>query len=62
MNEIKKDYTVIVVTHNMQQARRIADYTSFFVLGNLVEHGLTSDIFTNPKEKQTEDYISGNFG
>ncbi len=62
MNEIKKDYTVIVVTHNMQQARRIADYTSFFVLGDLIEHGLTSDIFTNPKEKQTEDYISGNFG
>ena len=62
MNEIKKEYTVIVVTHNMQQARRIADYTSFFVLGDLIEHGLTSDIFTNPKEKKTEDYISGNFG
>ncbi len=62
MNEIKRDYTVIIVTHNMQQAARISDYTSFFVYGKMVEHGLSSDIFTNPKEKQTEDYISGRFG
>lgn len=62
MNEIKKDYTVIIVTHNMQQAARISDFTSFFHYGNMVEHGLSSDIFTNPKEKQTEDYISGRFG
>jgi phosphate transport system ATP-binding protein len=62
MVELKKDYTVIVVTHNMQQAARIADYTSFFVLGELIEHGLSSDIFTNPKEKKTEDYITGRFG
>jgi phosphate transport system ATP-binding protein len=62
MNEIKLDYTVIIVTHNMQQAARISDYTSFFVYGRMIEHGLSSDIFTNPKEKQTEDYISGRFG
>ncbi len=62
MAELKKDYTVIVVTHNMQQAARIADYTSFFVLGELIEHGLSSQIFTNPKEQKTEDYISGRFG
>jgi phosphate transport system ATP-binding protein len=62
MNEIKQDYTVIIVTHNMQQAARISDYTSFFVYGKMIEHGLSSDIFTNPKEKQTEDYISGRFG
>ena len=62
MNEIKKEYTVIIVTHNMQQAARISDFTSFFVYGNMIEHGLSSNIFTNPKEKQTEDYISGRFG
>jgi phosphate transport system ATP-binding protein len=62
MNEIKRDYTVIIVTHNMQQAARISDYTSFFVYGKMIEHGLSSDIFTNPREKQTEDYISGRFG
>lgn len=62
MNEIKKEYTVIIVTHNMQQAARISDYTSFFIYGNMIEHGLSSDIFTNPKVKQTEDYISGRFG
>ncbi|MGZ3787185.1 MAG: phosphate ABC transporter ATP-binding protein PstB [Bacteriovorax sp.] len=62
MNELKRDYTVIIVTHNMQQAARISDYTSFFVYGKMIEHGLSSDIFTNPKEKQTEDYISGHFG
>jgi phosphate transport system ATP-binding protein len=62
MNELKREYTVIIVTHNMQQAARISDYTSFFVYGKMIEHGLSSDIFTNPKEKQTEDYISGRFG
>lgn len=62
MDDLKKDYTVIVVTHNMQQAARIADYTSFFVLGDLIEHGLSSQIFTNPKEKKTEEYITGRFG
>lgn len=62
MNELKLEYTVIIVTHNMQQAARISDYTSFFVYGKMIEHGLSSDIFTIPKEKQTEDYISGRFG
>jgi phosphate transport system ATP-binding protein len=62
MSELKKEFTVVVVTHNMQQAARIADFTSFFVLGEMIEHGLSSDIFTNPKQKQTEDYISGRFG
>ncbi|EQC50936.1 phosphate ABC transporter ATP-binding protein PstB [Bacteriovorax sp. DB6_IX] len=62
MMELKDEYTVIVVTHNMQQAARVADYTSFFVLGELIEHGLSSDIFTNPKNQKTEDYITGRFG
>lgn len=60
--ELKKDYTVIIVTHNMQQAARISDYTGFFMLGELVEFNVTTDIFTNPREKQTEDYITGRFG
>ena len=62
MLEIKKDFTVITVTHNMQQASRISDYTCFFVLGELIEQGKSSQIFTNPKESQTQDYISGKFG
>ncbi len=62
MTELKKEFTVIVVTHNMQQAARIADYTSFLVLGELIEHGLSSQIFTNPKEQKTEDYVTGRFG
>lgn len=62
MTEIKKEYTVIIVTHNMQQAARISDFTSFFMFGNMIEHGESSEIFTNPKVKQTEDYISGRFG
>ena len=62
MLELKKDYTLIVITHNIQQASRMADYTSFFVLGDLIEHGKTSEIFTNPKQKKTEDYITGRFG
>jgi phosphate transport system ATP-binding protein len=62
MSQLKNDYTVIVVTHNMQQAARISDYTSFFVLGELIEHGKSSQIFTNPKVSKTEDYISGRFG
>lgn len=60
--ELKKDYTVIIVTHNMQQAARISDYTGFFMLGELIEFNVTTDIFTNPQEKQTEDYITGRFG
>ena len=60
--ELKQDYTMIIVTHNMQQASRISDNTAFFLNGELIEYGETSQIFTNPKEKQTEDYISGRFG
>lgn len=60
--DLKKDYTVIIVTHNMQQAARISDYTGFFMLGMLVEFNITTEIFTNPREKQTEDYITGRFG
>lgn len=62
IEELKKDYTVIIVTHNMQQAARISDYTAFFYMGELVEFGETTELFTNPKKKQTEDYITGNFG
>lgn len=60
--ELKKDYTVIIVTHNMQQAARISDYTGFFMLGELIEFNVTTELFTNPREKQTEDYITGRFG
>ena len=62
MLELKKNYTLIIITHNIQQASRIADYTSFFILGELIEHGQTSQIFTNPEQKKTEDYITGRFG
>lgn len=60
--ELKKDYTIVIVTHNMQQAARIADFTAFFLNGELVEFGTTSDLFTNPKDERTEDYITGRFG
>lgn len=60
--ELKEKYTVIIVTHNMQQAARISDYTAFFYLGHLVEYGKTTKLFTNPSNKQTEDYITGRFG
>ena len=60
--ELKNEYTMIIVTHNMQQASRISDNTAFFLSGELIEFGETSQIFTNPKKKQTEDYISGRFG
>lgn len=62
MNELKKDVTVIVVTHNMQQAARIADFTSFYILGEMIEHGTSEQIFTNPKHSKTEDYVTGRFG
>jgi phosphate transport system ATP-binding protein len=62
IGELKKDYTVIIVTHSMQQAARISDFTSFFLLGELIEVGTTSDIFTRPKDKRTEDYITGRYG
>ena len=60
--ELKKDYTIIMVTHNMQQATRISDNTAFFLLGELVEVGPTNQIFSTPRDKRTEDYISGRFG
>jgi len=60
--ELKKDYTVIIVTHNMQQATRISDKTAFFLLGEVVEFGDTEQVFTMPKDKRTEDYITGRFG
>jgi phosphate transport system ATP-binding protein len=60
--ELKENYTIIIVTHNMQQAARVSDYTAFFYLGELVEMDKTKDIFTNPGKKQTEDYITGRFG
>ena len=62
IEELKKNYTIIIVTHNMQQAARISDETAFFYLGNLVEYNKTEKIFTNPDVKQTEDYITGRFG
>jgi phosphate transport system ATP-binding protein len=60
--ELKKDYTIIIVTHNMQQAARISGETAFFYLGELIEFGSTSELFTNPARKQTEDYVTGRFG
>jgi phosphate transport system ATP-binding protein len=60
--ELKKDYTIVIVTHNMQQAARVSDYTAFFLLGDLIEFGKTQDIFTAPKDKRTEAYITGRFG
>jgi len=60
--ELKKDYTVIIVTHNMQQATRISDRTAFFLLGEMVEYGDTEQIFSQPKDKRCEDYITGRFG
>ncbi|MGN6715129.1 phosphate ABC transporter ATP-binding protein, PhoT family [Anaerocolumna jejuensis DSM 15929] len=62
MGELKKTYTVVIVTHNMQQASRIADKTAFFLLGDLVEYDTTENIFVNPKNKKTLDYVSGHFG
>lgn len=62
ISELKQNYTIIIVTHNMQQASRVSDRTAFFYMGDLVEYDKTSTIFTNPSKKQTENYISGRFG
>lgn len=62
IGELRKDYTIVIVTHNMQQAARVSDATAFFYEGRLIEFGRTKRIFTKPKEKQTEDYITGRFG
>ena len=60
--QLRENYTILIVTHNMQQAGRCSNYTAFFYLGRLIEFGATSKIFTNPSERQTEDYITGRFG
>lgn len=60
--ELKKDYTIVIVTHNMQQASRISDKTAFFLLGELIEYGETTELFANPKNPKTEEYITGRFG
>ena len=62
IDELKKEFTIVIVTHNMQQAARISDYTAYMYLGELIEFGETSAVFTNPKRKETEDYITGRFG
>jgi phosphate transport system ATP-binding protein len=60
--ELKKDYTVVIVTHNMQQAARVSDFTAFLYMGELIEYGPTDGLFTNPAEERTESYITGRFG
>ena len=62
IHELKAQFTIVIVTHNMQQATRCSDRTAFFYLGNLIEYDETQKIFTNPAERQTEDYITGRFG
>jgi ABC-type phosphate transport system ATPase subunit len=62
VEELKVDYTIAIVTHNMQQAARVSDFTAFMYLGDLIEHGPTETIFSNPSKRQTEDYITGRFG
>jgi len=62
LNELKRDFTIVIVTHNMQQAARISDYTAYMYLGELIEFSQTDTIFIKPKNKQTEDYITGRFG
>src|SRR5690606_21874624 len=60
--ELRKDYMIVIVTHNMQQAARVSDYTAFMVLGKLIEFGETQQVFTRPSQKQTEEYVTGRFG
>ena len=62
INELKEEFTIVIVTHNMQQAARISDYTAYMYLGELIEFGVTDQIFIKPGKKQTEDYITGRFG
>ena len=62
INELKKSYTIVIVTHNMQQAARVSDYTAFMYVGDLIEYGSTDQLFTKPSKKQTEDYITGRYG
>ena len=62
IHELRQQLTIIIVTHNLQQAARVSDSTAFFYLGELIEHGPTEQIFTNPREPRTEDYVTGKFG
>ena len=62
IHTLKNQYTIVIVTHNMQQAARVSDFTGFFLLGEMVEFDVTTKIFTNPRDKRTEDYITGRFG
>ncbi len=62
IDELKRDYTIVIVTHNMQQAARVSDFTAFMYLGELIEFGSTRHIFTNPTDRRTQDYITGRFG
>jgi len=62
IHQLSRDYTIVIVTHNMQQASRVSDKTAFFYMGRVVEYSDTDQLFTRPREKQTEDYISGRFG
>jgi phosphate transport system ATP-binding protein len=62
IHELKKDYTIVIVTHNMQQAKRVSDYTGFFMLGELVEYSATKKMFLNPDKEETQNYITGRFG
>jgi phosphate transport system ATP-binding protein len=62
LRELKRDYTIVIVTHNMQQAARASDFTGFFLMGELIEFGVTKKIFERPEDKRTEDYITGRFG
>jgi ABC-type phosphate transport system, ATPase component len=62
IRELREEYTVIIVTHNMQQAARVSDYTAYLYIGKLIEYGITRQIFENPKEENTEKYITGRFG
>ena len=62
MQDLKRDYTIVIVTHNMQQAARASDWVGFFLLGEILEYGATQDIFTHPKDKRTENYVTGRFG
>jgi len=62
MEDLKNDYTIVIVTHSMQQAARISDRTAFFLMGEMIEYGDTKNLFTNPRDKRTDDYITGRFG
>ncbi|HET6828485.1 MAG TPA: phosphate ABC transporter ATP-binding protein, partial [Ramlibacter sp.] len=62
IHELEAQYTIAIVTHNMQQAARVSDYTAYMYLGELIEYGVTTDIFMKPKRQETEDYITGRFG